>query len=59
MLTQFSPALYKMVRRLIEEEGAVKIRNMIQATQLPQHVLTLTDQYVAVCAAFRSNGSDV
>lgn len=47
------------MRRLIEDEGAVKTRNMIQATQLPQHVLTLTDQYTAVCAAFRSSGSDV
>ncbi|PSN66835.1 chaps-domain-containing protein [Corynespora cassiicola Philippines] len=55
---QFSPALLFTIRKLIEEEGAVKIRSIIQGTSLPQHVLDLTHQYAALCAAFRSSGSD-
>lgn len=55
---QFSPDLLYSIRRLIEEEGAVKIRSIIQATPLPQHILDLTHQYAALCATFRSNGSD-
>jgi hypothetical protein len=46
------------IRKLIEEEGAVKVRSIIQGTSLPQHVLDLTHQYAALCAAFRSSGSD-
>ena len=56
--TQFSPSLLYTVRKLIEEEGAVKIRSIVQGTSLPQHVLDLTHQYAALCAAFRSSGSD-
>jgi hypothetical protein len=55
---QFSPSLLYTIRKLIEEEGAVKIRSIIQGTSLPQHVLDLTHQYAALCAAFRSSGSD-
>jgi Chs5-Arf1p-binding protein BUD7/BCH1 len=55
---QFSPSLLFTIRKLIEEEGAVKIRSIIQGTSLPQHVLDLTHQYAALCAAFRSSGSD-
>ncbi|KAJ4338560.1 bud site selection protein [Didymella glomerata] len=56
--SEFSPALLYTIRKLIEEEGAVKIRSIIQGTSLPQHVLDLTHQYAALCAAFRSSGSD-
>jgi tetratricopeptide (TPR) repeat protein len=56
--SEFSPALLFTIRKLIEEEGAVKIRSIIQGTSLPQHVLDLTHQYAALCAAFRSSGSD-
>ncbi|KAF2191031.1 chaps-domain-containing protein [Zopfia rhizophila CBS 207.26] len=56
--SEFSPSLLYTIRKLIEEEGAVKIRSIIQGTSLPQHVLDLTHQYAALCAAFRSNGSD-
>ncbi|KAI9703487.1 MAG: hypothetical protein M1820_005791 [Bogoriella megaspora] len=56
--SEFSPALLFTIRKLIEEEGAVKVRSIIQATSLPQHVLDLTHQYAALCAAFRSSGSD-
>ncbi|KAF2198230.1 chaps-domain-containing protein [Delitschia confertaspora ATCC 74209] len=56
--SEFSPALLYTIRKLIEEEGAVKIRSIIQSTSLPQHVLDLTHQYAALCAAFRSSGSD-
>lgn len=55
---QFSPDLLFAMRKLIEEEGAVKVRSIIQATQLPQSILDLTHQYAGLCAAFRSNGSD-
>lgn len=55
---QFSPELLYAMRRLIEEEGAVKVRSIIQATSLPQHILDLTHQYAGLCAAFRSSGSD-
>ncbi|KAI9716053.1 MAG: hypothetical protein M1828_000464, partial [Chrysothrix sp. TS-e1954] len=33
--SEFSPGLYKTVRRLIEEEGAVKVGSLIQSTSLP------------------------
>lgn len=56
--SEFSPSLLYTVRKLIEEEGAVKIRSIVQGTSLPQHVLDLTHQYAALCAAFRSSGSD-
>ncbi|KAK5160300.1 hypothetical protein LTR04_004559 [Oleoguttula sp. CCFEE 6159] len=56
--SEFSPSLLYAIRKLIEEEGAVKVRSIIQATSLPQHVLDLTHQYAGLCAAFRSSGSD-
>ena len=56
---QFSPFLFQTVRRLIEDEGAVKIRSMVQATSLPQHVLELTHQYAELCKTFRSTGTDI
>ncbi|KAH7088444.1 Chs5p-Arf1p-binding proteins-domain-containing protein [Paraphoma chrysanthemicola] len=56
--SEFSPSLIFTIRKLIEDEGAVKIRSIIQGTSLPQHVLDLTHQYAALCAAFRSSGSD-
>ncbi|KAK4541189.1 hypothetical protein LTR36_008263 [Oleoguttula mirabilis] len=56
--SEFSPELLYAMRRLIEEEGAVKVRSIIQATSLPQHILDLTHQYAGLCAAFRSSGSD-
>jgi hypothetical protein len=59
MLAQFSPALLYAVRKLIEDEGAVKIRSIVQATSLPQPILDLTHHYAALCATFRSSGSDV
>lgn len=46
------------MRKLIESEGAVKVRSIIQATSLPQNILDLTHQYAGLCAAFRSSGSD-
>lgn len=46
------------MRKLIEDEGAVKIRSIVQATSLPQHILDLTHQYAALCAAFRSSDTD-
>ncbi|PCH05513.1 Tetratricopeptide-like helical [Penicillium occitanis (nom. inval.)] len=57
--SEFSPDLLLLVRKLIEEEGAVKVRSIVQATNLPQPVLDLTHQYCQVCATFRSTGSDV
>ncbi|KAI1326497.1 chaps-domain-containing protein [Xylariaceae sp. FL0255] len=56
--SEFSPELLHAIRVLIEEEGAVKVRSIIQATSLPQNVLDLTHHYAALCAAFRSSGSD-
>ena len=55
---QFSPALLHTIRRLIEEEGAVKIRSIVQATSLPQHILDLTHGYAGLCAQFRSSGTE-
>ena len=55
---QFSPSLLHTIRDLIEREGAVKVRSIVQATSLPQPVLDLTHRYVELCASFRSNGSD-
>lgn len=56
--SEFSPELLHTVRILIEDEGAVKIRSIIQATNLPQNVLDLTHHYAALCATFRSSGTD-
>jgi hypothetical protein len=58
IILQFSPELLFMVRKLIEDEGAVKVRSIVQATNLPQAVLDLTHQYCQLCATFRSSGSD-
>jgi len=55
---QFSPDLYHVIRRLIEDDGAVKVRSIIQATSLPQHILDLTHQYAGLCATFRSDGTE-
>lgn len=56
--SEFSPELLQTVRTLIEDEGAVKVRSIIQATSLPQPVLDLTHHYAALCATFRSSGTD-
>ncbi|KAI5795423.1 Chs5p-Arf1p-binding proteins-domain-containing protein [Peziza echinospora] len=56
--SEFSPTLLCTVRKLIEDEGAVKVRSIVQSTSLPQPVLDLTHHYVTLLAAFRSNGSD-
>ena len=56
--SEFSPELLFTIRTLIEDEGAVKVRNIIQATSLPQNVLELTHQYASVCATFRSSGTE-
>lgn len=56
--SEFSPELLHTIRTLIEEEGAVKVRSIIQATSLPQNVLDLTHYYAALCATFRSGGTD-
>ncbi|GKZ29265.1 hypothetical protein AbraIFM66950_004071 [Aspergillus brasiliensis] len=56
--SEFSPDLLYLIRKLIEDEGAVKVRSIVQATNLPQPVLDLTHQYCQLCATFRSSGSD-
>ncbi|KAI4180956.1 MAG: hypothetical protein L6R41_006913 [Letrouitia leprolyta] len=56
--SEFSPALLRTVRKLIETEGAVKVRSIVQATSLPQSVLDLTHRYVELCVAFRSSGTE-
>ncbi|KAI1275282.1 chaps-domain-containing protein [Xylaria sp. FL0933] len=56
--SEFSPELLHTIRVLIEEQGAVKVRSHIQSTSLPQSVLDLTHHYAALCATFRSSGTD-
>lgn len=56
--SEFSPEILHTIRTLIEDEGAVKVRSIIQATSLPQNVLDLTHHYAALCATFRSSGTD-
>ncbi|TGJ80671.1 hypothetical protein E0Z10_g8105 [Xylaria hypoxylon] len=56
--SEFSPQLLHTIRVLIEEQGAVKVRSIIQSTSLPQSVLDLTHHYAALCATFRSSGTD-
>lgn len=56
--SEFSPELLYTIRTLIEDEGAVKVRSIIQATSLPQNVLDLTHHYAALCHSFRSTGTD-
>lgn len=56
--SEFSPELLHSIRRLIEDEGAVKVRSIVQSTNLPQHVLDLTHEYCQVCASFKSSGTE-
>lgn len=56
--SEFSPELLYSIRRLIEDEGAVKVRSIVQSTNLPQNVLDLTHEYCQVCAAFKSTGTE-
>lgn len=56
--SEFSPELALSVRKLIEDEGGLKVRSMIQASGLGQGVLDLTHHYAALCAAFRSSGTE-
>ncbi|MCJ1307491.1 hypothetical protein MMC25_001137 [Agyrium rufum] len=56
--SEFSPSLLQSVRKLIEDDGGLKVRSIVQATGLPQPVLDLTHRYVELCAAFRSTGSE-
>ncbi|KAI9678769.1 MAG: hypothetical protein M1817_005826 [Caeruleum heppii] len=56
--SEFSPSLLYTIRKLIEEEGSMKVRSIVQAMSLPQHVLDLTHHYAQLCAAFHTNGHD-
>lgn len=56
--SEFSPELLHSVRILIEEEGAVKVRSIVQSTNLPQPVLDLTHEYCQTLAAFKSTGTE-
>lgn len=56
--SEFSPELLHTVRAMIEDEGAVKVRSIVQATNLPQNVLDLTHYYAALCWTFRCTGSE-
>lgn len=56
--SEFSPELLHVIRTLIENDGAVKVRSIIQASSMPQPVLDLTHHYAALCATFRSSGTD-
>ncbi|KAJ4418921.1 bud site selection protein [Gnomoniopsis sp. IMI 355080] len=56
--SEFSPELLHTIRTLIEDEGAVKVRSIIQATSMPQNVLDLTHYYAALCATFGSGGTE-
>lgn len=56
--SEFSPSILHSIRKLIAEDGAVKVRSIVQATNFPQSVLDLTHHYAQLCAAFRSSGSD-
>jgi Chs5-Arf1p-binding protein BUD7/BCH1 len=56
--SQFSPYLLHCVREILAEEGALKMRSLLLATGWPPKVLELTMHYSALCAAFRTEGSD-
>ncbi|KAI0970043.1 chaps-domain-containing protein [Xylaria arbuscula] len=56
--SEFSPELLHTIRVLIEEQGAVKVRSHIQSESLAQIVKDLTHHYAALCATFRSSGTD-
>lgn len=56
--SEFSPELLRSIRILIEEEGAVKVRSIVQSTNLPQPVLDLTHEYCQTLAAFKSTGTE-
>ncbi|KAK5069808.1 bud site selection protein [Lithohypha guttulata] len=56
--SEYSPDLLYSIRRLIEDEGAVKVRSIVQSTNLPQNVLDLTHEYCQLCAAFKSTGTE-
>ncbi|KAF1812978.1 chaps-domain-containing protein [Eremomyces bilateralis CBS 781.70] len=56
--SEFSPVLLFTVRKLIEDEGGVKVRSIIQGTSMPQNVLDLTHHYAQLCSSFKSSGSE-
>ncbi|KAF2431196.1 chaps-domain-containing protein [Tothia fuscella] len=56
--SEFSPSLLYTIRKLIEDEGSLKVRNIIQSSSLPQHVADLTHQYAQLCADFHSHGTE-
>ena len=55
---QYSPDLFYAIRKLIEQEGAVKIRSIVDSTNMPQHVLDLTHDYCQVCSMLKSTGTE-
>ena len=57
-IRQFSPDLLYSIRRIIEDEGSVKVRSIVNATSLPQPVLDLTHQYAHLCSTFLNRGGD-
>jgi len=55
--SEFSPALLQAMRKLVEDEGAVKVRSIIQGTSLPENMLMLAHHYASLCAEFRNSGA--
>ncbi|KAM0512302.1 hypothetical protein ACHAPE_008998 [Trichoderma viride] len=56
--SQFSPELLRTIRILIEDEGALKVRSIVQTTDLPLKVIELAHGWTALFTNFHSNGTD-
>jgi hypothetical protein len=56
--SQFSPELLRTIRILIEDEGALKVRSIVQTTDLPVKVIELAHGWTALFTNFHSNGTD-
>ena len=54
---EFSPELTRQLRRIVDEEGLVKVQNVIASKQLPKPALELMNKYFAFCRNFQVEGA--
>ena len=56
---EFSPNLTKQLRRIVDDEGLVKVQNLIASKQkeLPKPALELMNKYFAFCRNFQVDGA--
>ncbi|BFZ53797.1 bud site selection protein [Savitreella phatthalungensis] len=53
----FSPLLFKSARNLVDQDGLVKVQNLIAAKPLPKQALDLMNKYFSFCRTFDVEGA--